>query len=139
MKIISKENNIYLLRFSRDEEIVAGLANFCAMEHIGAGFFSGVGMAREVILSWYNLDKKEYTDQEVKEGMEIIALSGNVSKMQGKIIVHCHGGFSDATMTVRAGHVKKLIVSATCEIVFQSLGSRIEREYDEEIGLNLLK
>ncbi len=139
MKIITKENNIYLLRFSRGEEMIAGLTNFCVINNISAGFFSGIGAAREVVLSWYDLEKKEYQDKEVKENLEIISLLGNVARAQGKVIVHCHASFANAEMAVQAGHVKKLIVSATGEITFQSLGSRVEREYDSETGLNLLR
>ena len=139
MKIIAKENNVYLLRFGKGEEVIAGLTNFCAMNNISAGFFTGIGAAKEVILSWYDLEKKEYKDNEIKENLEITGLIGNIAKMQGKIIVHCHGSFSNSEMTVKAGHVKKLVASATGEVIFQSLGGRVEREYDDETGLNLLR
>ncbi|PIS39087.1 MAG: hypothetical protein COT34_00230 [Candidatus Nealsonbacteria bacterium CG08_land_8_20_14_0_20_43_11] len=128
-----------MLRFSRGEEVIGGLADFCGLNNISSGYFSGIGAAKETVLSFYDLERKEYQDKKVEKDLEIASLLGNAAKMQGKMIIHCHGSFSDADMAVVAGHVKKLVVSGTTEITFQSLGARIEREYDGETGLNLLK
>ncbi|MBI4159907.1 DNA-binding protein [Candidatus Wolfebacteria bacterium] len=57
----------------------------------------------------------------------------------GKVVIHAHGSFSDKEMKVVAGHVKRLVVSATCEIFLTAMDGKLEREYSEEIGLNLLK
>ena len=40
---------------------------------------------------------------------------------------------------VFCGHLNKAIVSATCEMVIQVINGQVDRYFDEEIGLNLLK
>jgi len=47
--------------------------------------------------------------------------------------------FSDSEMKPVAGHFKKITVLAACEIFFEKMDGRAEREYDEKTGLNLLK
>ncbi|MFH1451037.1 MAG: PPC domain-containing DNA-binding protein [bacterium] len=139
MKIIKKENNVYMLRFDRGEELINGLAEFCESEQIRAGFFTAIGAAREVSLSWYDIDAKEYSDKEVIEKMEIIGMTGNIAEMEGKNIIHCHASFSDNRMAVMAGHVKRLVIAATAEVVLHKMEGVLEREHSEEIGLNLFK
>lgn len=59
--------------------------------------------------------------------------------MDGKIIIHSHGVFSDETMQAQTGHVNRLMVAATCEIFLEVLKGEIGRQYDKETGLNLMK
>ena len=40
---------------------------------------------------------------------------------------------------VFGGHLNKAIISATCEMVITIIGGIVDRYYDEEVGLNLLK
>lgn len=139
MQIILQENNIYVLRFDRDEEVIEALGGFAAGKNITAGFFFGIGACDETILSFYDIDKKEYIDQNIKEHLEIANLSGNIAVLDGKTVIHSHGVFSDSTMRAYAGHVKKLVVSATCEVVLKKMDGEMKRAMNKDIGLNLLE
>jgi len=102
-------------------------------------FFRAIGSAEAVTISWYNGEKKEYTDKHMQETLEIISLTGNIALLEEKAFVHAHGSFSNEAMEIFAGHVKKLEVGATCEIILEKLEGTMERTYSEEIGLNLLR
>jgi predicted DNA-binding protein with PD1-like motif len=139
MKIIIKENNKYVLRFNRGEEVISLLKEFCKEENILSASFTGIGAVNQIKLGWYDVENKEYERKEFQEKLEIISLIGNVSKMEEEIIVHVHGNFASRDFKSIAGHVDKMIVSATCEIVLEKFETPIERERSEEIGLNLMK
>lgn len=139
MRSVLQNGNKYIIRFDRGEEFIKNLIDFCAKENIKAGYFSGLGAAQELELSWYDVDAKKYSDKSIKEKMEIANLTGNIAKMGDKTIIHAHGVFSDKEMNAKAGHIKRMIVAATCEICLAALDGKIEREYSEEIGLNLIK
>lgn len=145
MKVIHQENNKYVIRFDKGEELVKELVGFCEASKIEAGWFWAIGAVAEITLSYYDLPNKKYIDKDFSEGMEIIGLMGNVAKLPAKgnesekTIIHVHGNFSDREMKVVAGHIKKLIVGPTCELYLTVSSGRIEREYSEEIGLNLMK
>ena len=138
MKIILQHNKTYVLRFDRGEEVIEGLQRFCEEQNIEAGSFSGIGAAQALTLLYYDVAKKEYHDKRSTEGHEIVSLLGNVAKMEGKTIIHAHGCFSDADMHAIGGHVKELVVAATCEVVLETIERAIERKYSPEIGLNLM-
>lgn len=139
MKEVLKEKNKYILRFDSGDEVIGVLKNFCKKENIKSGFFSAFGACGELTLAYYSLDEKKYEEKDVKERLEIVSLTGNIAKMDDEIIVHAHGLFSDLNMQVRGGHIKKLVVSATCEMFLTVFDDYIKRGYDESTGLNLIK
>lgn len=138
MKLISQDRNTYILRFDSGEEVVAGLQLFCQKQGITGGWISGLGSSREAVVSYYNLQTKKYEDHILSERLEVTNLCGNVAVMDNGKIVHIHGTFGDSSLNAKTGHVKKLVVSATCEIRLEKL-SEISRAKDEKIGLNLLE
>lgn len=138
MKIIIQKTDDYLLRFDRGEEVFALLKNFCNEQKITAASFQAFGAVEEVTISYYDLATKTYLDQTFHEDLEIVSVLGNISVRQDAIVVHAHGSFSDRAMQVRGGHIKKMIISATCELTLQKFEGKIERKYDEGTGLNLM-
>lgn len=145
MKLIFKDDRRYVLRFDKNDEVIEGLIQFAEQEKITAAAFWGIGAAEEVVLACYDLDAKAYYDRRFDERLEIISLTGNIARMRKsgsdseRVVIHAHGSFSNKEMQLVAGHVKRLVVSATCEIVLMAMNGKLEREFSEEIGLNLLK
>ncbi|MFY9462116.1 MAG: PPC domain-containing DNA-binding protein, partial [Candidatus Sungiibacteriota bacterium] len=132
-------NNKYILRFDRDEELLEALRTFCDAENIAAGFFFCLGAAEKITIAYYNIAKKEYEDKNIDAHLEITSMLGNISTLEGRVAIHSHGNFSDKDMRVYGGHVKKLVVSATCEVILEKFEGKIGRAPDKDIGLNLLK
>ncbi|MCP6726478.1 MAG: DNA-binding protein [Patescibacteria group bacterium] len=139
MKVILKDNNTYILSCARDEEIMSELKKFAEKNNIKAASFSIIGASKEVELAWYDVDIKEYTTKVFKEKLEILSMLGSIGIMNGDIIVHSHGVFSNKKMQTMGGHVNKVVVAAACEIILQKLKGTIKREYSKEIGLNLME
>lgn len=139
MKIVLETEVLKIFRFDKGDDVIKDLASFCQEKGIGAGFFTGLGASQTVTISYYNLHTKTYLDKTISEDLEIVSLTGNIAKMEGKIIIHSHGAFSDSKYTSFAGHVKKLIVSTTCELHLTILKENITRGFDKKTGLNLMK
>ncbi len=138
MKIIARDEKNNILRFDRGEEVMQGVREFCISEGIAAGYFFVIGAAEKATVSFYNLYTKEYQDTILEGPLEITGVTGNVAKKENEIVFHAHGMFSDAYLNVKGGHIKEIIVSATCEVVFTVLNVTIGRSYDKITGLNLM-
>lgn len=138
MHVILQEKEKYILRFDLEEEVVGGLIEFAQVEKIDAAHFTAIGASGEILLSSYNLESKQYEDRSIQEDLEITGMVGNIALMENKLIIHAHGTFSRKDFSVIGGHVKKLIVSATCEVHLTRLSGKMERVYNEQTGLNLL-
>lgn len=127
-----------VLRLNRNEELIDTLKSFCQKEKISGGRFFGLGTASQAELAFYDLTKKKYYVKIFKEPLEIASLIGNIALMDKEIIIHSHGVFSDQMAKTAAGHINKLVVAATLEIFLTKL-PKIQRQYSQEIGLNLMK
>ncbi|MDP2640919.1 MAG: DNA-binding protein [Candidatus Yanofskybacteria bacterium] len=139
MKRVLKDGNTHILSAKRGQDLMEQIKMFCAEHHIEAAYFHVMGAAGEVELAWYDLEAKQYGKEQLRENLEIVSLTGNVSKLGEDLVVHGHGVFSNAAMETKAGHVSKAVVSGACEVVLVQLEGKLEREYDEETGLNLLR
>lgn len=127
-----------VLRFDEGEEVITGIIKFCNESQIKAGSFIAVGACQQVILSYYDLERKVYEDHDIKKEMEIVCMHGNIGTVNGSVIIHAHGSFSDRQLEVKGGHIKKLIISATGEIILTRYAGDIQRILDEKTGLRLM-
>ncbi len=139
MKKIFQEKNEYILRLDKGEELILALKEFSKKENIKSAFFFGLGAAMEAEISFYDLNKREYISKRIKEILEIASLIGNVAFKEKEIVVHAHIILTDRKMRSFGGHLNSLIVGGTCEIYLKKFRGKINREFSEEIGLNLLK
>jgi len=138
MKILIDGPN-HIIRLLQNNEFIHEIISYCQSNDINAGFFSAIGAAKSVTVSFYNLNTKKYQDKTFDEDVEIVTVTGNIATFQGQIRIHAHGSFSRNDYSVFGGHVQNLVVSATCEIHLTKLDGRIKRELDEKTGLFLLK
>lgn len=134
MKIKKINKNEYVLRLKRGEEIVKTLDNFLKKKKIESGVLWGLGAMDYARLAHYRVDKKEYTEREFKEPLEIASLVGIITR-EG---IHSHVVLGDKLMHVYAGHLKEGRIAATGEIVIRAGEESITRKHSEEIGLDLL-
>jgi predicted DNA-binding protein with PD1-like motif len=138
MHVLQNNPPVFLLRLDKGDELFSVLKTFCLQHTIKAGWFQGLGAAGEVILSFYDLDEKKYIDVTLQEDVEIVSLTGNVGWLQNEYAFHAHGVFATKDYSTKGGHVKKLVVSATCELFLTTLTKKLVRKYDEQTGLQLL-
>jgi predicted DNA-binding protein with PD1-like motif len=139
VKPIIKENHLHLLRFDKGDEVISGIASYCKQNNILSAIFTALGACQRVTLAYYDLEKKTYLDQTMTKDLEITGITGNVSRMNEDTMIHAHGTFSDESFSVFGGHVKSLIVSATCEVQMIPANTPARRQFDKETGLNLLR
>ena len=59
--------------------------------------------------------------------------------MDGEVYLHLHINLSDANYNVQGGHLNAAVISGTGEIVIETMAGTIDRQFSEEIGLNLFK
>lgn len=138
MKIVFQTKTEFVFRFDRGEDVLAELQNWAAQERVEAASLSAIGASQKVVLAYYDLATKEYQNHEVTEDLEVVSVLGNLALFDGVPVVHMHGTFSKPDLSVIGGHVKQLIVSATCEVVLRVLPGTMRRQHDPVTGLNVL-
>ncbi|MFW5852629.1 MAG: PPC domain-containing DNA-binding protein [Nanoarchaeota archaeon] len=132
------ENKI-LVRVDKGEEIVENLISVCRKEDVRLGSVMGIGATDNAVIGLFDTKEKQYHKTEIKEDMEITPLSGNVTTMNGEVYLHLHINLGNRENKSFSGHLNSAVVSATFECVIDVFDGNVDREKDDEVGLNLIK
>lgn len=128
---------MYFLRLDPEEKIVQSLLEFIENHDIPSGFFMGVGAVKDATLRYFDQQTKEFVEMEFVEGMEVTALTGNISTMSGEPYIHPHIVLGRRNFSTISGHLKEGTVGPTLEVVLVSGDEAIGRRFEPTIGLNI--
>jgi predicted DNA-binding protein with PD1-like motif len=129
----------YVIKIEKGEEIVESLKKFCKEKEVRLGSIVGLGASNKIVLGLFKTENKEYLSKEYTGDHEITSLLGNVSEKDGEVYLHIHANIGNEQGQVFGGHLTSAVVSATFEGIVEKIEGNIDRYFDEEIGLNLLK
>lgn len=139
MEYKKMDENHYVIRIDKEEEILQELSSFCKKENIFAGYVTGLGASKYVKIGLFDTQAKQYISKEYQGPMEITSLLGNISRKDGEVYLHFHINLCDESLQVIGGHLNACVIGATCELYLTAFSEPVEREFHEEIGLNLYK
>jgi predicted DNA-binding protein with PD1-like motif len=138
MKVKRTEDGFFLV-LDRGDEVIASLKAIADAERIGMASLAGIGAVRDVVLAYLDLDQKQYLKRDLgPDSMELVSLVGNLARLDGGPVAHCHAVVGDRELRVYGGHLFQAVVSVTVEIYLRVYGGEVAREFDPESGANLL-
>ncbi|UKB86197.1 DNA-binding protein [Chryseobacterium sp. MEBOG06] len=132
-----KVDHIYIVSITNHSHIVETLTDFVQNQKIEAGEVTGIGAVSEATLRFFNPSTKNYVDKTFKEQMEVTNISGNVSEIEGKIMLHLHITLGREDYTALAGHLLEARIQGAAEFIFYPLNTRMVKAKNEETGINL--
>jgi len=104
-----------------------------------AAIVGGIGMVRAARLGYWN--GTAYEEHAVADPVELLSLQGNLGRLDGEPIAHCHAVVARRNGTVTGGHLIAATVANTAEVILAPL-QRIRllrrREASGLAGLHLL-
>ena len=132
-----KCGDTYLVRIDCGEEVMEQLKLFCEKEDIGLAQVSGLGGADHAVIGVYDLAAQAYHREELDRFMEILDLTGNVTRVDGAPYIHLHAVMADQQNALHGGHVISIRIGATCELFVRPLPGELGRVRDEGLGINI--
>lgn len=132
-------NNTIVARIDKGEEILEKIKEIALKENIKLANVNALGATNEFTVGVFKVDEKKYYANEFKGDFEIVSLTGTINTMNDEFYTHIHMSAGNDKGEVFGGHLNKAIVSATCEMIINIIDGRVDRYFDEKIGLNLLK
>ena len=134
MQSIEKKNIIFARLFP-GEDVNKELIELCKKHDIDSGvIISGIGQFEKVELGYFKC-KGDYSHEVFEKPLEVLALNGNICKIENEYILHIHAVLSDDKKNAIGGHFINAVVSITGEIVILKTNVAFRRETDEETGL----
>ncbi len=134
-----KFKNTIVVRIDKGEEILEKIKEIALKEKIKLANINALGATNNFVVGVYKVDEKKYYSNEFKGNFEIVSLTGTINTMNDEFYTHIHMSAGNEKGEVFGGHLNKAYVSATCEMVINIIDGRVDRYFDDEIGLNLFK
>ncbi|MGN0964813.1 MAG: PPC domain-containing DNA-binding protein [Dysosmobacter sp.] len=131
-------NNI-VVRMDRGEDIVEQVKVLAEREQIRLASVQALGAVNDFTVGVFNTETKVYGSNRFQGPYEIVSLTGTIDTMDGKFYTHLHMSAGNAQGQVFGGHLNRAVISATCEMIVTVIDGQVDRQFSEEIGLNLLK
>ena len=132
-----KFGNTIFARIDRGEEILEKLKEISVKENIKLAHVSALGATNDFTVGVFNVDEKKYYANSFSGNFEIVSLTGTVTTMDGEFYAHLHMSVGNDKGEVFGGHLNRARISATCEMVITVTDGKVERKFNEDVGLNL--
>lgn len=133
-----RHGDTYVLRFEEGEVFPGEFLEFLSAHEVKRGSFTGIGALRRTCIAYFDIDKREYLDQEFDEQMEVLALVGNVALHEDEPLVHVHVTLGRRDYSVIGGHLREGIVRPTLEVTLHAGREPLQRAVDPKYGLPAL-
>lgn len=128
----------HVVRIDRGCEVIQCLTNFAHSHNITTATLSAIGATNNAIVGAFDTDTHQYHSHHYTDKMEILNLTGNITTKDNAPYIHVHAMLGMPNGSVVGGHLNSCVVSATCEMFIISYSNSIDRQFDEQVGLNLM-
>jgi len=139
-KLLSDNNGIkqYVLVFAKGDEVLSGITDFAAKQHIVSARFTAIGALKEGTFGWFDPERKQYKLNTIRQQMELVSLIGDIATYNGIPVVHAHCGVSISDGCVEGGHLVEAITYPTVELFMTTYQTPLEKALDKETDLKLI-
>lgn len=122
------------------DEVQACMKTFIDAESIRVAQFTAIGAFSDVELLYFDWESKTYHKTAITEQVEVASLIGDVAKSpSGEPSVHIHVVVGRRDCTALAGHLGQAHVRPTLEILLTESPAHLQKRFDQESGLALVR
>lgn len=133
-----KSPRTYAIVFDKGEEFLSSLTAFAVDQKLQGSYFTAIGAFCDVILGYFDGERKDYKQIPLKEQVEVLALVGNIALNGDKPKVHAHVVVGTSEGLARGGHILEAHIWPTLEVVLEEEPEHLQRRTDPETGLALI-
>jgi predicted DNA-binding protein with PD1-like motif len=125
----------FVVVFDTGEEAIAGLQAFAADNKVNGAQVSAIGALERGVVAWLNWETKAYEPVPVDEQCEVISILGDIARDDsGKPSLHLHGLLGLKGGRTVGGHVQKLHVRPTLEVIVTETSAQLRRKPRRDLG-----
>lgn len=140
-KLIHDESGLktFALVFDKNDDVRESLLEFANTNRLADAQITAIGAFSEVTLGYFDRQQKDYKRIPLHEQVEVLSLTGNVVRNDGRSSLHAHIVVGKSDGTAHGGHLLSGRVWPTLEMLVSELPVHLRRSRDEETGLALIR
>jgi predicted DNA-binding protein with PD1-like motif len=142
-KLINDERGgerTFAVVFDSGEEVAAGLLRFAKENRLAAAQVTAIGAFSDVVLGYFQIDRKDYKRIPVRDQVEVLSLIGDIAlDEKGEPTVHAHVVVGREDGTAMGGHLLEGHVRPTLEVIVAESPAQLSRRHDPQTGLGLIR
>lgn len=121
------------------DDPVSCLTRLAKDEHLDAARLTAIGAFSDVVVGFFDLDRKDYERIVIAEQVEVISLVGDIaSAPDGTPALHVHVVVGKRDGSAWGGHLIEAHVQPTLEVMLVESPSHLRRRIDPATGLALI-
>ncbi len=125
--------------FETGDEVMSGLLDFARRQQLEGAHFTAIGAFSDVVLGYFDWEKKDYRHIPVREQVEVLSLVGDVALKDGQPQVHAHAVLGRSDGAACGGHLLEAHVRPTLEVILAESPQHLVRKLDPQSGLALIR
>ncbi len=129
----------FALIFEMGDEVMSNLIDFAKKNQLGGSRLSAIGAFSDVTLGYFDWEKKDYKMIPVHEQVEVLSLLGDVALEDDEPKVHAHVVVGRSDGSTRGGHLVKVHVRPTLEVILIEAPKHLQKQIDPESRLALIR
>ena len=126
----------WALIFDKGDEPVSAITKFAKEHKIAAARLSAIGAFSEVVLGYFDWQKKDYERIAIREQVEVLSLLGDIALGEkGEPKLHAHVVLGKRDGSAHGGHLLEGRVRPTLEVLLIQSPAALQKVHDPETGL----
>jgi uncharacterized protein len=134
-RVHANGEKVWIVVLSSGDEIISSLTTFAKEHRLSGSQFTAIGAFRDVVLGYFDWQRKKYARIPVSEQVELLSLSGFITEGPK---VHAHAVLGKSDGSACGGHLLEGHVRPTLELRLTESRSPLVRRLDPESGLPLI-
>ena len=123
----------------KGDDAPAELVRFAVENRVTGAGLTAVGACREATLGYFDPETARYLDIPVTTQSEVLSLVGDIALNGSEPALHAHTVLGHRDGSTTGGHVQRMVVWPTLEVVVTETPPHLHKRVDEETGLALMR
>ena len=128
----------YALVFDKGDLVMKELERFAREHELTTAHFTAIGALSDVVLGYFEWERKDYKEIPLDEQVEVLTLAGDVALSNGDSKIHAHLVVGRSDGSAAGGHLIEATVRPTLELILTETPAHLRKRKDAETGLALI-
>ena len=131
-------NRTFVVVMEKGDEAAGQLVRFARAHGVSAAGLTAVGGCRGATLGYFDAETMDKRSRTFDGQMEVLSLIGDIGTQDGEPALHAHVVLGRSDYTTIGGHLHRMVVYPTMEVIVTETPGHLAKRIDPETGMALI-